>query len=632
MTNTPTMNSTPIMKQFESFRLDLSSECLWQDKQQVTLPPRTFAVLRYLVENPARLVTHDELLEALWPNTYVQPQVLRTYVLELRKVLGDDAAQPRFIQTLPKRGYRFIAPVRDWTKGEGTGTERSTLPGGGAAKAVSLAGREKELAQLMAQVGTVTQSERRTVFITGEAGIGKSALVEAFSQQAVAARELSVARGQCVQGFAGREEYYPVMEALGQLCASPDGGRACEVLARLAPAWLSTSRQIPQPGAIADRMPGDLCSALEELSADRALILIFEDLNWADQGTLHLISALARRRAPARLLLLATFRAQALASEDPLKALRQDLLMRRLCEEIALQPLTKEAVRELLTKQLQQAALPKGLTSFVHQYSEGNPLFAIALLEHLRAERSLVCDQKDGMAVWKERTPFHEMEDRVPSGLAQMIELDMDCLAQADQRLLEAGSIMGVAFPVWSVAAALGMDEDEAEEALDALAHRLYFLDRAGQDELPDGGRSSFYVFAHGLYRDVIYRRQSESRRARWHIRIAERLGQLFQAEGWRVAREVAYHYEAASSWPHAIEALHAAAGHALERDACAAAVDLLEHALRLVEKLPASQPGQWPEQLRRQLTRAQEAFVLQKTAQYSSSASSFESSTVSRQ
>ena len=99
------------MKQFDSFRLDTSNECLWKGGVQISLPPKPFAILRYLVENPGRLITHDELLDALWPETYVQPQVLRTYMLELRKVLGDDAGAPRFIQTLPKRGYCFVAAV-----------------------------------------------------------------------------------------------------------------------------------------------------------------------------------------------------------------------------------------------------------------------------------------------------------------------------------------------------------------------------------------------------------------------------------------------------------------------------------------------------------------------------------------
>ena len=79
------------MKQFESFALDTSNECLWHEGVQIALANKPFSVLRYLVENPGRLITHDEILDALWPKTYVQPQVLRTYMLELRKVLGDDA-------------------------------------------------------------------------------------------------------------------------------------------------------------------------------------------------------------------------------------------------------------------------------------------------------------------------------------------------------------------------------------------------------------------------------------------------------------------------------------------------------------------------------------------------------------
>ena len=101
------------MKQFGPFRLDTGNECLIHNGVTVALPPKPFAVLRYLVENPGRLITHDELLDKLWPETYVQPQVLRTYMLELRKLLGDDAGHPSYIQTLPKRGYCFVARVVD---------------------------------------------------------------------------------------------------------------------------------------------------------------------------------------------------------------------------------------------------------------------------------------------------------------------------------------------------------------------------------------------------------------------------------------------------------------------------------------------------------------------------------------
>src|SRR3569833_4412979 len=101
------------MKQFETYALDIGNECRWHEGVQIALASKPFSVLRYLVENPGRLITHDELLDALWPETYVQPQVLRTYVLELRKILNDDAKEPRFIHTVPKRGYSFIATVRE---------------------------------------------------------------------------------------------------------------------------------------------------------------------------------------------------------------------------------------------------------------------------------------------------------------------------------------------------------------------------------------------------------------------------------------------------------------------------------------------------------------------------------------
>lgn len=601
------MNGTATLKQFESFRLDRSNECLWLNATQLPLPPKPFAVLRYLVENPARLVTHDELLDALWPETYVQPQVLRTYILELRKVLGDDAGQPRFIQTLPKRGYCFVATVTD------VPAQGCTALGVAANSALAsgLVGREQELSRLSAEIDQLSQSQRRIVFITGEAGIGKSALVDTFSQRATSSTTLSIARGQCVEGFGAKEEYYPVMEALDQLCMSPAGSRACEVLLAMAPAWMARSRHISLPqtnGPVpVERMPGHLCAALEALSAEHSLVLIFEDINWADEGTLQLISALARRRAAAKLMVLATYRPQAVPAEHPLRALKQDLQMRHLCMEIALQPLAKENVRELLARQLQEKTLPPGLTSFVHQYSEGNPLFAIALLEHLLAERCIVCETSEGTRVWKQRTSFQEMEDRVPTGLAQMIELEIACLSSEEQRLLEAGSLVGIAFPVWAAAAALDKDAEQLEEAYDALAHKLYFLDQAGQDELPHGMRSAFYVFAHGLYRDVLYRRQPATRRARWHTRIAERLGELFRDDRSNVAREIAFHYEAAADWQRAIGALRSAALQARQRQAFAEAVDLLEHTQRLAENLSPAEREQAVQDIRSEMLSVRE-------------------------
>jgi len=631
------------MKQFESFRLDTANQCLWHNGEQVALPPKPFAVLRYLVENSGRLITHDELLDALWPETYVQPQVLRTYMLELRKVLKDDAGKPRFILTLPKRGYRFVAPVKDWAETEPFGTELPIVPPAISygSDASPLVNRTEELSRLKAQFDLSANGQRRVAFVTGEAGIGKTALVDTFFRRLVSSA--SVARGQCVEGFGGKEEYYPVMEALGQLCASPDGERACRILARIAPVWLaalgrgSETAAAPQSTAqfavqstAQQRMPGDLCGALEELAAEKPLVLVFEDLHWADDSTLHLISALARRRAPARLMILVTYRprhgAHEVSSagsrdgvrEHPLTALKQDLLLRRLCVEIALAPLSKTSVKELLSSELKQEILPQGLAGFVHQRSEGNPLFAIAILEHLTAQGFLIRDgargQTEGAVRWEQRVSFQElqleMEASVPDGLAQMIELEIERLSQPDQRLLEAGSLINTAFPAWAVAAALEEDTAETEDACDALARRLYFVQRAGQDELPDGTRSAFYVFAHELYREVLYNRQASTRRARRHVRIAEKLRELFAEREASVAREMAMHYEAASEWRRAVQALCTAASHARQRHADIEAVELLERGLRIAENLSETEHAVAALTMHDQLTRTREAIA----------------------
>src|SRR5215471_16460732 len=114
------------MKLFGEFRLDTVNHCLWHGEERVSLTPKAFDVLRYLVEHADRLVSQDEILEALWPDTYVNPEVVKRYVLGIRKVLGDQPEQPRFVATFPRRGYQFIAPVREAGASPSPRTSRQT--------------------------------------------------------------------------------------------------------------------------------------------------------------------------------------------------------------------------------------------------------------------------------------------------------------------------------------------------------------------------------------------------------------------------------------------------------------------------------------------------------------------------
>src|SRR5258708_7264422 len=279
------------------------------------------------------------------------------YVVELRKVFGDGGVRPRFIQTLPKRGYRFVAVVSDRTGLESFVAAAVAMQ---SAKGTAIVDREEERARLKAHTQLAAAGQRQLVFVTGGAGIGKTALVDAFCGEVGTSLPATVICGQCVEGLGKKEDYYPVMEALTQLCTSAAGERASQILARMAPAWRPVlGRELDTADSlsirpVSQRAPGDLCAALEDLAREGGLILVFEDVHWADDSTLELISALARRRAPAKLVVLATFRPQDALTGHPLKTLKQDLLMRHLGAEIELAPLPRVAVDQLLRRRLGQ--------------------------------------------------------------------------------------------------------------------------------------------------------------------------------------------------------------------------------------------------------------------------------------
>lgn len=511
------------MQTFGAFQLDFVNECLWHNGQRLTLTPRPFAVLRYLVENPRRLVTYDELLEALWPETYVQPQVLRTYVLELRKLLGDDPECPQYIETVPKRGYRFIAG----------GAQENRVD---EEKAVFV-GRDVELGFMRAQADRARGTDRRTLFLTGETGIGKTALIDAFCTKICEEHSgARIARGQSIEGFGGKEAFYPVREALNGLCQAEDE-KARSLLTAAAPGWFGKS------GSAVPSI-GEICEALEALSQNDLLVLVFEDIHWADASTLDLVAALARRRTRARLLLVASYCPAEVEPRSPLRLLQQDLATSRRCEDLTLGPLDKNAVCDFLRRKLNVEHLPAGLSSLIHQHSIGNPLYVAAMLDHLRAQGTLRTE--NGTVSLSQ--PLHEIELGVPEGLAEVIELELDRLSEDDRRLLEAGSIAGTIFPAWAASAALKRGVEELEDAYTSLARRVRLLTVAGHDELPDGTCSTFYVFAHALYREVLYNGIPASRRSQWHQRIADRLRVLFAGNESSVAHEIALHTQASAS------------------------------------------------------------------------------------
>jgi len=223
------------MQEFPPFRLDTVNQCLWRcretaDDERILLPPKAFAVLCYLVAHAGRLVTQEELLEAVWPETYVQPEVLRNHIFTIRRALGDSPTQPQFLETLPRRGYQFLAAVRHSPAAPPVPVP--PVPG-------TLVGRARALGELRGYLQLALQGQRQLVFVTGEQGIGKTALANAFQRQATMdVPGLRLALGQCIESYGSTEAYYPILDALGQLCRGGGGDTVVQTLVTHAPTWL----------------------------------------------------------------------------------------------------------------------------------------------------------------------------------------------------------------------------------------------------------------------------------------------------------------------------------------------------------------------------------------------------------
>lgn len=314
---------------FDDFTLNSADESLWKGSQRIHLRPKTFALLEYLAAHPGQLVTKDQLLSILWPGCHVGDEALKHCVAEIRKALKDHAEKSHLIQTAHRRGYRFIGEVvqqqpaspLNWNSVDSRYPDPD-LSGG------QLVGRTAELTQLRQNLEKALSGARQVVFVTGEQGIGKTTLVDAFLDLTMGQRknpdpdsstELFVTRGQCIKSHGAGEAYMPVYEAILSLCSEFNRGQMVALLRHHAPLWLMQMPGLISPaqlrslrriteGFTCGRMLREMAEALEALTEKAPLIMVLEDLHWSDFSTLDLISYLAQRRNPARLLIIGTYR------------------------------------------------------------------------------------------------------------------------------------------------------------------------------------------------------------------------------------------------------------------------------------------------------------------------------------
>jgi DNA-binding winged helix-turn-helix (wHTH) protein/tetratricopeptide (TPR) repeat protein len=570
------------MKLFGPFRLDTVNHCLWRGEKRASLTPKAFDILRYLVEHRDRLVTPDELLEALWAETYVNPEGIRKYILEIRKVL----ANQEFIKTFPKRGYQFIAPVTD---------DRQIIQVDQADSPSSMVGRQAGLTRLDDCLRKALSGRRQLVFVMGEAGIGKTTLVDVFQQRVSHPGDVATIRGQCIEGFGGREAYYPMLEALGSLLQGPNGSALVQTFAKLAPTWLiqfpallsSPQRESLQReilGSTRERMVREMCEVLEAITAKTPMVVILEDLHWVDASTLDLISAVARRREPARLLFISTYRpVDIVLSQSPLKPLKQDLLLHHLCHEVAIERLGESDVATYLERRYSVDSSPPGLSKVIHHNSGGNPLFMTAIVEEM-ANKGLIVKDRESLIL---AAPLEEVYPGIPDSLQQMLETQFEQLGMEEQRILQGCSVLGERFSAWAASVMLDMSSGSIEDICERLSQRGQFIRFAGIHRAANGSEAAHYEFGHSLYRQALYRRLSGTHRSKLHRRLGEALMPICNAGKRELGAELALHFEEGRDYERAISYLMLTAENAISRFSHRDAIQIFRHALELVPELP---------------------------------------------
>lgn len=591
--------------QFGQYRLDLTNECLWQGTHAISLRPKAFAVLKTLIEKAGQLVKTQELLDAVWPGTFVGDAVLKGCILQLREALEDSAASPRYIETVHRRGYRFIGGDAEGAEND---TERKAQRGSMPVRdrasrtiqhapgeiQVGVLGRDAELAKLLGWLERVGAGERQTIFVTGEAGIGKTTLVEAFLEQARQTPGTLVVRGQCLEHFGSGEAYLPVLDGFSRLCRSAEGARALEILREQAPSWLAHMSWLAAPAereslqsrslGTRERMLREMADAIERLSDHYPVLLVLEDLHWSDYSTLDLIAHLARRRDRACLMILGTYRpVDVILTGHALKDVKRELQAHRLCHEMPLEYLTEDAVAQYLAARCRDNELPSRLRHSIHRRTEGNPLFMVSLVEYLIEEKFIV--EEDGR--WKLQSELTGIEAAVPSSVRELIEKQMERLSADERRVLEAASATGMEFSIVAVAAGLDMPTEWVEQHCEELARRHEFLTGGWLGELPDGSISPRHQFRHVLYREVPYSLIAPMRRAQIHQRIAERAVEIFREHATEIAAELAMHFEQSRDWPRALQYLVEAARTAYHRSAHHEASRLAARGLEVLPALP---------------------------------------------
>jgi len=538
-----------VLLEFGPFRLDVVAGRLLRDGRPVPLRPKAWAVLRYLVERPGALVTKEELLDAIWPGLVLNEEAAPRHVRELRDVLGDTGQPARYLETVPRRGFRFVAPVvrvaaaaapvagpgpppRDVASPVGSAWTTLGLGSEGVRSSEPFIGRTAELDAIVAALARVRSRVPVLIAVSGDPGIGKTRLLAEASRIA-AADGFRVLAGCCFEEE-GQPPFWPwvqLLRGLDRPGGAPAPPAAEHSLAGLVPGLADVSQPagaVDEHGAQQARLRvfDALLASLRALAADRPLLLLIDDLHWADGESLALLQSAVGDVEGLALCVLGTHRVDEGRAADALKRIAAWLDRRGRFRHVPLRGLDRNETGELLHA-LAGGDVAGTLVETVHGRTDGNPYFTGELWRHLRDAGSIA--SHDGAFVQTAET------HGVPDGVRATIGLRLARLGDDCRRLLGVASVCGVEFDFDLVRAVAALDEDAALSAIEQ-AEAAGLVREAG-------GPAGRYRFGHALARECLYDELGALRRARLHWALGEELERRYGADGEAHAAELSHHF-----------------------------------------------------------------------------------------
>jgi KaiC/GvpD/RAD55 family RecA-like ATPase/tetratricopeptide (TPR) repeat protein len=467
--------------------------------------------------------------------------------------------------------------------------------GSGTLNEPVLVGREHELEELRSYLDLAIKGRGNTVFLSGEAGAGKTRLVTEFLKTAKKS-DVTVLTGWCLSNAA--VPYFPFFEAFshyftGETELEPATGRPRELDAI---AWLMGpdksgklgKQQTLSPQVWKDQTFAAVANTLSSIASQRPVVLFVDDVHWADSASLALIHYLARIVKSEKALVVAAFRSEELtidAEGRPCPLVETLRLMRRedLYEEIRLATLDKKDVSTIAGNMLGGEVQPEFAEKLANE-SQGNPLFVVESLRMLHERDGLVLQQGN----W--RLARDELE--VPDKIKDIILQRLSGLALNQRKTLEAAAVIGERFDAQLLASMIGSELSKTVETLDAIGRATSLVCCEGE----------LYKFDHARSRDAVYGEISPVLRKVYHAKAAETL-EGRRREGDLLSSDLFYHNSQAGNKEKALKYALAAGQDALARWSNAQAIEHFSYAL-------ANFPEGWSEQRRTALEGLGDAYA----------------------